>query len=94
MFLLIFFLLFIIKYLKNLYLFYQTLREVFPQFAQKGPNGFYMQQDAEECWSQIISCLNQKLPQVKSKDELDNSTFISTTNSAITQLFSGEITST
>jgi len=47
-----------------------------------------MQQDAEECWTQIMISLSQKLPKIGSKE---NPTL---TNSAITQLFSGEMTST
>jgi ubiquitin carboxyl-terminal hydrolase 14 len=44
------------------YTFLQTLREQFPQFAQRSRTGQgYAQQDAEEAWSQIISLLNQKL---------------------------------
>ena len=34
------------------------LRNEFPQFAQSNANGF-MQQDAEECWTQIITSLKQ-----------------------------------
>lgn len=42
--------------------FLQTLRTVFPQFAQKSKTGHgYAQQDAEEAWSQIISQLRSKL---------------------------------
>ena len=32
------------------------LRSLFPQFAERDRNGF-MQQDAEECWGQIIHTL-------------------------------------
>jgi hypothetical protein len=38
-----------------------TLRERFPQFAQTGQAGEYMQQDAEECYSQIMYTLREKL---------------------------------
>jgi ubiquitin carboxyl-terminal hydrolase 14 len=38
-----------------------TLRERFPQFAQTGQAGEYMQQDAEECFSQIMYTLREKL---------------------------------
>lgn len=38
-----------------------TLRERFPQFAQTGNHGEYMQQDAEECYSQIMYALREKL---------------------------------
>ncbi|KAJ3122882.1 hypothetical protein HK098_002421 [Nowakowskiella sp. JEL0407] len=36
--------------------FLQLLRQLFPQFAERNNHG-YMQQDAEECWGQIISSL-------------------------------------
>ncbi|KAF9082507.1 Ubiquitin carboxyl-terminal hydrolase 14 [Mortierella sp. AD031] len=38
------------------------LRKAFPQFSQQGRDGIWMQQDAEECWSQLISTLKAKLP--------------------------------
>ncbi|KAF8472680.1 ubiquitin C-terminal hydrolase-like protein [Kalaharituber pfeilii] len=41
--------------------FLQTLRTAFPQFAQKTRDGRYEQQDAEECWSQIVTRLRQSL---------------------------------
>ncbi|CAG8557045.1 17159_t:CDS:10 [Dentiscutata erythropus] len=37
--------------------FLQALRSAFPQFDQRNANG-YMQQDAEECWTQIVTSLN------------------------------------
>ena len=42
-------------------MFLQTLRSVFPQFAQKTNEGYYSQQDAEECWSQIVNSLRASL---------------------------------
>lgn len=42
-------------------MFLGALRTAFPQFAQKGKDGQYAQQDAEECYSQIITQLRQKL---------------------------------
>jgi len=72
------------------FMFLNVLRKAFPQFAQKGNSGEYMQQDAEECYTQILLTLSQKLPKLgaPSTDKP------SVTNSAITQLFSGEMTST
>lgn len=43
----------------------QTLHMAFPQFAQTGPNGAYRQQDANECWSELLKMLQQKLPPIK-----------------------------
>ncbi|KAL4898816.1 hypothetical protein BDV59DRAFT_10529 [Aspergillus ambiguus] len=43
-------------------MFLNSLRNVFPQFAQKDRNGHgYAQQDAEEAWSQIVTQLRSKL---------------------------------
>ncbi|KAK9363715.1 hypothetical protein V1504DRAFT_444311 [Lipomyces starkeyi] len=42
--------------------FLQTLRLVFPQFAEQ-EEGRYKQQDAEEAWSQILSVVNASLKQ-------------------------------
>lgn len=41
--------------------FLMVLRELFPQFAQQGQQGGYMQQDAEECWSMIVGSLGRTL---------------------------------
>lgn len=40
----------------------QTLHMAFPQFAQTGENGSFRQQDANECWSELLKMLQQKLP--------------------------------
>jgi ubiquitin carboxyl-terminal hydrolase 14 len=43
-------------------MFLNSLRAIYPQFAQKAKNGHgYAQQDAEEAWSQIIHQLREKL---------------------------------
>lgn len=39
----------------------QALHRASPQFAQTGENGTYRQQDANECWSEILKMLQQKL---------------------------------
>lgn len=40
----------------------QTLHSTFPQFSQSDGNGTYRQQDANECWSEILKVLQDKLP--------------------------------
>ena len=40
--------------------FLQTLRLKYPQFAQQ-QNGMFMQQDAEECWTQLLYSLRERL---------------------------------
>uniref|UniRef100_A0A0K8TL35 Ubiquitin carboxyl-terminal hydrolase n=1 Tax=Tabanus bromius TaxID=304241 RepID=A0A0K8TL35_TABBR len=59
----------------------QTLHMAFPQFAQTGENGTYRQQDANECWSELLKMLQQKLP----AKENDKSKY----NSFIEQFFGG-----
>lgn len=46
----------------------QTLHMAFPQFAQAGENGVYRQQDANECWSELLKMLQQKLRPVKQNE--------------------------
>ncbi|ERN15450.1 ubiquitin carboxyl-terminal hydrolase 6 [Amborella trichopoda] len=48
--------------------FWMVLRKKFPQFGQQ-QNGFFMQQDAEECWTQLMYTLSQSL---KSPDPGEN----------------------
>eukprot|EP00794_Sanderia_malayensis_P004731 gene4731-5354_t len=42
-------------------IFLQVLHSVFPQFAEKNEQGVFQQQDANECWSQIVRMLQQQL---------------------------------
>lgn len=39
----------------------QMLHTAFPQFSEKAENGSYAQQDANECWSELVKVLQQKL---------------------------------
>lgn len=38
-----------------------SLRRAYPQFGQTSREGYYMQQDAEECWTNILAALREKL---------------------------------
>lgn len=38
-----------------------SLRRAYPQFGQTSREGFYMQQDADECWGNIMTSLRDKL---------------------------------
>lgn len=40
----------------------QVLHMAFPRFAEKGEQGSFTQQDANECWTEIVRMLQQKLP--------------------------------
>uniref|UniRef100_A0A2M4ADJ1 Ubiquitin carboxyl-terminal hydrolase n=1 Tax=Anopheles triannulatus TaxID=58253 RepID=A0A2M4ADJ1_9DIPT len=52
-------------------LFLQRLHVAFPNFAQTGENASYRQQDANECWSELLKMLQQTLPSQK-VDDLDD----------------------
>ncbi|ORX57464.1 cysteine proteinase [Hesseltinella vesiculosa] len=52
--------------------FWMALQQVCPQFAQMGPGNMPMQHDAEECWSEIITVLKNKLP----VDDTTSSNFV------------------
>ncbi|XP_077991182.1 ubiquitin carboxyl-terminal hydrolase 14-like [Glandiceps talaboti] len=40
----------------------QVLHIAFPHFSQKSEHGGFQQQDANECWTQVVRLLQQKLP--------------------------------
>lgn len=40
----------------------QMLHLAFPRFAEKTEQGVFQQQDANECWTELIRMLQQKLP--------------------------------
>ncbi|XP_074567210.1 ubiquitin carboxyl-terminal hydrolase 7-like [Curcuma longa] len=56
--------------------FLSILRKKYPQFAQQH-NGSYMQQDAEECWTQLMYTLSQSLRSTDS-DSSEASTAVKT----------------
>ncbi|KAF3626844.1 Ubiquitin carboxyl-terminal hydrolase 7 [Capsicum annuum] len=50
--------------------FWMVLRKKYPQFGQQS-NGAFMQQDAEECWTQLLYTLSQSLKLPSSSEGLD-----------------------
>merc|ERR1719244_449424 len=40
----------------------QVLHNAFPRFAERGEGGGYQQQDANECWIEILRMLQAKVP--------------------------------
>lgn len=40
----------------------QVLHSAFPRFAEKSEHGGFAQQDANECWTELVRMLQQKLP--------------------------------
>ncbi|XP_054743872.1 ubiquitin carboxyl-terminal hydrolase 14 [Anastrepha obliqua] len=65
----------------------QTLHRASPQFSQVGENGTYRQQDANECWSELLKMLQQKIP--ASNDKAIEGSNIKKYNSFIEQYFGG-----
>ncbi|CAF0882803.1 unnamed protein product [Brachionus calyciflorus] len=63
----------------------QLVRTVFPQFSAMGENGVPMQQDANECLTELLRVLQQKLPRSANARAAHNG--------LIDQYFSGEFTS-
>lgn len=45
----------------NPFAFHSVLRQVNPQFAERGQNGIFAQQDAEECWGELLTRLASAL---------------------------------
>ncbi len=43
------------------YAFLLSLRAKYPQFGQQGAGGVYSQQDAEECWTNVLTSLREKV---------------------------------
>jgi ubiquitin carboxyl-terminal hydrolase 14 len=73
--------------------FLTVMRRAFPQFSQQD-HGHYMQQDAEECWTQLMLALSQKLPRAPDAPALEGSAASSSSSSSrqsvISDLFVGE----
>ncbi|KAJ8879822.1 hypothetical protein PR048_020430 [Dryococelus australis] len=59
----------------------QVLHVAFPRFAEKSENGGFQQQDANECWTEMVRMLQQKLP----------ATSPSNSKSLIEQFFGGTL---
>ncbi|XP_073487544.1 ubiquitin carboxyl-terminal hydrolase 14 [Aquarana catesbeiana] len=49
----------------------QFLHMAFPQFAEKGDQGQYLQQDANECWVQVMRVLQQKLEPIEDDTDME-----------------------
>eukprot|EP00842_Homolaphlyctis_polyrhiza_P003139 jgi/Hompol1/3826/HPOL_003366-RA len=67
--------------------FVQVLRSVFPQFAERNNQG-YMQQDAEECWGQIVQALAENVPGLTVSGDVDK------TKRFVAQFMTTEVLST
>ncbi|CAH2284908.1 ubiquitin carboxyl-terminal hydrolase 14 isoform X1 [Pelobates cultripes] len=49
----------------------QFLHMAFPQFAEKGEQGQYLQQDANECWVQVMRMLQHKLEPIEGDADME-----------------------
>ncbi|VEU22346.1 DEKNAAC103418 [Brettanomyces naardenensis] len=54
--------------------FLSSLRLTFPQFSERGEQGFYKQQDAEEAYSQILNTIIGRFPNLRNYFEIDMKT--------------------
>lgn len=72
----------------------QLVRTVFPQFATIGEHGAPQQQDANECLTELLRILQQKLPKMSntSANSTEPSDYNRRVSSLIDQYFSGEFT--
>jgi len=86
--------------------FVNLFRNLFPQFNER-KEGKYMQQDAEECWTQLVTCLKKKISDAPASspaittttsDPSSAPTSASTpdvsSKSLVAKLFSGEVVET
>lgn len=64
--------------------FTNIFRQTFPQFAERGEHGHFMQQDADEAYQQILAT-------VKNEVKSDASSQSSSSNNIIDELFAGEL---
>lgn len=69
------------------YEFVNHLRNIFPQFDQKGEGGIHAQQDAEECLSNILDVLRHKVSKIATPEEEEKIVSINNETSIVKQLF-------
>uniref|UniRef100_A0A671RUM0 Ubiquitin carboxyl-terminal hydrolase n=1 Tax=Sinocyclocheilus anshuiensis TaxID=1608454 RepID=A0A671RUM0_9TELE len=72
----------------------QFLHMAFPQFAEKGDQGQYLQQDANECWVQVMRVLQQKLESQEPETPLDVTAAASKKKNFIDRYFGVEFETT
>ncbi|XP_070148678.1 ubiquitin carboxyl-terminal hydrolase 14 [Polyergus mexicanus] len=67
----------------------QMLHLAFPRFAEKTEQGVFQQQDANECWTELIRMLQQKLPAMNNADISEDDAEAYKPRSFIEQYFGG-----
>ncbi|GAB6033336.1 Ubiquitin carboxyl-terminal hydrolase 14 [Chamberlinius hualienensis] len=68
----------------------QCLHLAVPRFAEKSEHGIYMQQDANECWSEVVRMLQQKLSRLGNGSS-DTTQVSKEFSSFIDQYFGGDL---
>lgn len=63
----------------------QTLHMAFPQFATTGEKGSYRQQDANECWSELLKMLQQKLKPIANGERASSYRYVERRNISVDQ---------
>ncbi|XP_011498273.1 PREDICTED: ubiquitin carboxyl-terminal hydrolase 14 [Ceratosolen solmsi marchali] len=66
----------------------QMMHSAFPRFAEKSKMGGFQQQDANECWTELVRMLQQKLP-AKENSAITSDTATYKPRSLIEQYFGG-----
>ncbi|ELT88016.1 hypothetical protein CAPTEDRAFT_159540 [Capitella teleta] len=71
-----------------------VLHSSFPQFAEKTEQGTFQQQDANECWTQLVRCMQKKLPALKSSEDSAQASSASSSQGFIDQYMGGQFSNT
>lgn len=71
----------------------QNLHVAFPQFAERTEQGVFQQQDANECWVQLVRMFQQKLPGMSDGEPMEVEGAASSTKGFMDQYFRGEFDS-
>jgi len=69
-----------------------VLHTAFPRFAERGEQGGFQQQDANECWTELVHLLQQKL-KARTETSADGQSQPSKYSSLVDQYFGGEFSS-
>lgn len=75
-------------------MFLQVLHSAFPHFAEKTEQGVYQQQDANECWTQMVRMMQQRLPALKDDSKEQAVAEASSNTSLIDQYFGIDFSTT
>lgn len=67
----------------------QMMHLAFPRFAEKSEHGAFQQQDANECWTELIRMLQQKLPSKVNPNAVEDDPQTYKPRSLIEQYFGG-----